>query len=168
MTITDSSEYVNDLEKKFVPLIVTRLNRFTSFATALLHEPTFEWTVSTSKVRLTALGTIFENVTLSKVVSFKAFNGLPGVTISNFKLPSDDPAGGIHIETDALIPSAARGFIISCINFPFSPDVFLKSWVSILGPSRSSPSSRTHLLVVSCLDLPPVFISLILRSVVRK
>jgi hypothetical protein len=57
---------------------------------------------------VTALGTIFDNISLSKVVTFKAFNGLPGVTISNFKLPSDDPAGGIHIETDASIPSPAR------------------------------------------------------------
>ena len=48
------------------------------------------------------------HVKLSKDISFKAFNNLPGVTISNFKLPSDDPAGGIHIETDSLIPSPAR------------------------------------------------------------
>jgi hypothetical protein len=57
---------------------------------------------------VTALGTVFDNVSLSKVITFKAFNNLPGVSISKFQLPSDDPAGGIHIETDALIPSAAR------------------------------------------------------------
>ena len=57
---------------------------------------------------MTALGTNFDGVTLSKNVSFKAFNNLPGVTISNFQLPADDPAGGIHIETDSLIPSPAR------------------------------------------------------------
>jgi hypothetical protein len=85
-------------------------NSFTEFATFLLHNPDFDWTISTPKLRLTALGTIFDNVSLSKVVSFKAFNGLPGVTISNFQLPSDDPAGGIHIETDANIPSPARMF----------------------------------------------------------
>jgi hypothetical protein len=84
------------------------LTRFTSFATFLLHNPNFEWTISTPKLRLNALGTIFDNVSLTKQVSFKAFNGLPDVTISNFQLPSDDPAGGIHIETDALIPSPAR------------------------------------------------------------
>ena len=57
---------------------------------------------------MTALGTAFDNVNLSKNISFKAFDGLPGVTISNFNLPSDDPAGGIHIETDSDIPSPAR------------------------------------------------------------
>ncbi|KAH0589321.1 hypothetical protein H2248_005083 [Termitomyces sp. 'cryptogamus'] len=99
-------------------LSITDSSKFTSFATFLLHEPTFEWTVSTSKVRLTALGTIFENVSLSKVVSFKAFNGLPGVTISNFELPSDDPAGGIHIETDTVIPSPAQlGIDLGTVTF---------------------------------------------------
>ena len=84
------------------------MRRFTDFATFLLHNPSFEWTISTDKLRVNALGTNFDGVSLSKTVSFKAFNNLPGVTISNFKLPSDDPAGGIHIETDSLIPSQSR------------------------------------------------------------
>ncbi len=83
-------------------------SRFTSFATFLLHNPSFTWLIHTNRLRVTALGTIFDGVSLSKDVTFKAFNGLPGVTISNFELPSDDPAGGIHIETDSLIPSPAR------------------------------------------------------------
>lgn len=99
-------------------LTITQNSEFTSFATFLLHNPTFDWTISTRKLRLTALGTIFDNVALSKVVSFKAFNGLPGVTISNFQLPSDDPAGGIHIETDALIPSPAQlGIDLGTVTF---------------------------------------------------
>src|SRR5712675_614223 len=82
--------------------------RFTAFATSLLHDSDFTWTISTNKLRVTALGTIFDGVSLSKDVTLKAFGGLPGVTISNFQLPSDDPAGGIHIEADSLIPSPAR------------------------------------------------------------
>ncbi|KAF8626824.1 hypothetical protein AX15_004657 [Amanita polypyramis BW_CC] len=89
-------------------LVITDNTKFTSFATFLLHNPSFNWTISTEKLRLTALGTIFDDVSLSKTVSFKAFNGLPGVSISNFNLPSDDPAGGIHIETDVDIPSPAQ------------------------------------------------------------
>ncbi|KAF8894927.1 hypothetical protein CPB84DRAFT_1848428 [Gymnopilus junonius] len=99
-------------------LTITDSGSFTDFATFLLHNPSFDWTISTPKLRLTALGTIFDNVSLSKVVSFKAFNGLPGVTISNFQLPSDDPAGGIHIETDANIPSQAQlGIDLGTIGF---------------------------------------------------
>lgn len=73
-----------------------------------MHNPEFEWTISTDKLQVEALGTVFSNVSLKKNISLLAFNGLPGVTISNFTLPSDDPAGGIHIETDAAIPSPAR------------------------------------------------------------
>ncbi|KAF8070285.1 hypothetical protein FPV67DRAFT_1755106 [Lyophyllum atratum] len=106
---------------------ITQDSGFTSFATFLLHNPTFDWTISTRKLRLTALGTIFDNVALSKVVTFKAFNGLPGVTISNFQLPADDPAGGIHIETDALIPSPAQlGIDLGTVTFQaFFQDTFV-------------------------------------------
>lgn len=81
--------------------------RFTSFATYLLHNPSFNWTI-TSTVRVTALNIIFDGVELTKDISFKAFNNLPGVTISNFDLPSDDPAGGITISTDSTIPSPSN------------------------------------------------------------
>lgn len=84
------------------------MHRFTAFATYLLHNPSFTWTISTDKLQVEALGTIFDNVSLKKDIHLTAFNGLPGVTINNFMLPSDDPAGGIHIETDALIPSTSR------------------------------------------------------------
>lgn len=83
-------------------------HRFTVFATYLLHNPSFTWTISTDKLQVEALGTIFDNVSLKKDIQLTALNGLPGVTINNFMLPSDDPAGGIHIETDALIPSSSR------------------------------------------------------------
>ncbi|KAK7064212.1 hypothetical protein R3P38DRAFT_3165227 [Favolaschia claudopus] len=99
-------------------LTITDAGKFTDFATFLLHNPEFTWTISTSKLRLTALGTIFDNVVLSKDLTFKAFNNLPGITISNFQLPSDDPAGGIHIETDAGIPSPAQlGIDLGTVTF---------------------------------------------------
>ncbi|KAF8135624.1 hypothetical protein EV363DRAFT_1429344 [Boletus edulis] len=89
-------------------LVITDQTKFTSFATYLLHNPSFDWTISTSKLRVTALGTIFDNVSLTKTITLKAFNNLSGVTISNFQLPSDDPAGGITISTNSLIPSPAQ------------------------------------------------------------
>ncbi|KAF4598358.1 hypothetical protein EYR38_006760 [Pleurotus pulmonarius] len=99
-------------------LKITDVSQFTAFATALLHDDSFEWTISTDKLRVQALGTIFDNVSLSKKVSFKAFNGLNGVTISNFQLPRDDPAGGISIQTDSLIPSAAQlGIQLGSVGF---------------------------------------------------
>ncbi|KAI0643298.1 hypothetical protein C8Q79DRAFT_1012595 [Trametes meyenii] len=102
-------------------LTITDSDKFTDFATLLLHNPDFEWIISTDKLRVTALGTTFDGVSLTKSISFKAFNNLPGVTISNFKLPSDDPAGGIHIETDSVIPSPAQlGIDLGTVNFEAS------------------------------------------------
>ena len=99
-------------------LTITDNDKFTDFATFLLHNEDFTWTISTDKLRLTALGEIFDGVSLKKDISFKAFNNLPGVTISNFKLPSDDPAGGIHIETDSMIPSPAQlGIDLGTVTF---------------------------------------------------
>lgn len=99
-------------------LTITDQTSFTAYTTYLLHNPSFEWTISTSKLRLTALGTIFDNITLNKTISLKAFNNLPGVTISNFQLPSDDPAGGITIKTDSLIPSPAQvGIDLGMVGF---------------------------------------------------
>ncbi|KAG2368054.1 hypothetical protein BDR07DRAFT_1391769 [Suillus spraguei] len=71
-------------------LVITDQIQFTSFATYLLHNPSFDWTISTSSLKLTALGTIFNGVSF------------------NFQLPSDDPAGGITISTDSIIPSPAQ------------------------------------------------------------
>ncbi|KAF7301181.1 hypothetical protein MIND_00682600 [Mycena indigotica] len=102
-------------------LTITNSGAFTEFATKILHDAEFTWTVTTPKLRLQALGTIFDNVQLTKDLKFKAFNNLPGVTISNFQLPSDDPAGGIHIETDSLIPSTAQlGLDLGTVTFSSS------------------------------------------------
>ncbi|EGO25193.1 hypothetical protein SERLADRAFT_448192 [Serpula lacrymans var. lacrymans S7.9] len=99
-------------------LTITDQAQFTAYATYIMHNPSFDWTISTTKLRLTALGTIFDNVSLTKNITLNAFNGLPGVTISNFQLPSDDPAGGITIQTDALIPSPAQlGIDLGTVGF---------------------------------------------------
>ncbi|KAG7446409.1 uncharacterized protein BT62DRAFT_931852 [Guyanagaster necrorhizus] len=89
-------------------LTITDQSQFTQFAIYLLHNEEFSWTISTDKLRLIALGTIFDDVSLEKNLTFKAFNNLPGVTISNFGLPSDDTDGGIHIETDVSVPSPSQ------------------------------------------------------------
>lgn len=60
--------------------------RFTAFATYILHNPSFTWTISSPTVRVEALNVVFDNVLLTQQISFAAFNNLPGVTISNFNL----------------------------------------------------------------------------------
>ena len=86
-------------------LTLCAANSFSDFATFLLHNQTFEWTIPTDRLRVTALGTNSNGVSLAEDIFFKAFNGLPraGVTVSVFKLPRD-PASGITISTDSPIP----------------------------------------------------------------
>ncbi|KAL5507074.1 hypothetical protein ACEPAH_6530 [Sanghuangporus vaninii] len=108
-------------------LSITDQDGFTSFATFLLHNEEFTWTISTDSLRVDALGTIFNKVHLQKDITLKAFNNLPGVTISNFQLPSDDSAGGIHIETDSMIPSPSQlGIDLGTVTFnSFFQDTFV-------------------------------------------
>ena len=107
---------------------------------------------------VTALGTIFNNVSLSKTVGFKAFNNLPGVSISNFNLPSDDPAGGIDIETDVNIPSSARQYC-TCHYFSTYPTLISEigielgvvTFQSFYGQTlvgRESIALRSYVLIV--------------------
>ncbi|GAA5914535.1 uncharacterized protein JCM6883_003197 [Sporobolomyces salmoneus] len=81
--------------------------KFTDFATDLLLNPSFTWNVRTEKLRVLALGTIFDNVVLSKDISFSAFDGLPGVTITNPDFPSDS-ANGIALDVGTAIPSRSN------------------------------------------------------------
>lgn len=64
------------------------LSSFTAFATYLLHNPGFTWTVTSTDVQVEALNIIFTGVSLSKDLVFKGFNNLPGVSIANFQLVS--------------------------------------------------------------------------------
>lgn len=51
-------------------LTITDQTRFTDFATAILLTPSFTWNIATNNLRVYALDTIFDNVTLTKNVSF--------------------------------------------------------------------------------------------------
>ncbi|KAN0059778.1 hypothetical protein ACQY0O_008352 [Thecaphora frezii] len=98
-------------------LKITNLRRFTDFSTYILHNPGFQWTVSSKHVRVRALGIAYSDVILSKNIDFKAFNGLPGVTTSNFQIPGET-SNSLLIKTDALIPSPATlGIELDTANF---------------------------------------------------
>jgi hypothetical protein len=51
-------------------LSIVDQNRFADFATYILLNPSFTWTITTNNLRVSALDTIFDNVTLTKNVSF--------------------------------------------------------------------------------------------------
>ncbi|GJN94719.1 hypothetical protein Rhopal_007810-T1 [Rhodotorula paludigena] len=98
-------------------LTITDQGAFTNFASYLLNNPSFEWIISTDKLEVSALGTIFSNVTLSKNVTFQALNKLPGVTLSNPDFPRD-ASNGIQLTVDSSIPSQSNlGFELGTVNF---------------------------------------------------
>ncbi|KAK0559809.1 hypothetical protein OC844_004162, partial [Tilletia horrida] len=115
-------------------LKITDQNQFTQFTIAALRDPSFQWTISTDKLRVTAIGFQFDNVILSQTVTFQAFNGLPGVTISNFNIPSQDAQNQrLNIETDSVIPSqASLGIELGTANF----EIFFKD--ADIGPISST------------------------------
>lgn len=55
-------------------LTITDLSRFTDFATYILHNPGFEWTISSDKVRVSALATIFNDGELQILNQYEFFS----------------------------------------------------------------------------------------------
>ncbi|KAJ9479823.1 hypothetical protein PHBOTO_003303 [Pseudozyma hubeiensis] len=98
-------------------LTITDLGGFTDFATYILHNPGFQWTVSSNQVTVRALQIIYSDVILSKNIDFLAFNNLPGVTTSNFDIYGET-SNSLLIRTDAAIPSPATlGIQLDTANF---------------------------------------------------
>lgn len=52
-------------------LTIVNLARFTDYATYILHNPAFTWTITSPTLKVSALGTIFNNVLISKDVTFQ-------------------------------------------------------------------------------------------------
>ncbi|KAG2175944.1 hypothetical protein INT44_000422 [Umbelopsis vinacea] len=74
------------------------------FTAYLLLEKSFVWDISSPDVSVTALDYTFTNLTLTKSVTLLGMGGLVNdVKINSFDLPSNDPAGGIHLVLDTTI-----------------------------------------------------------------
>lgn len=113
-------------------LTITDLRGFTDFATFILHNPSFQWTVSSNKVTVRALQIIYSNVILSKNIDFLAFNNLPNVTTSNFDVYGET-SNTLLIRTNAAIPSPATlGIQLDTANF----EIFFMG--TDIGPVHSS------------------------------
>lgn len=98
-------------------LTITNLGAFTDFAIYILHNESFEWTVSSNRLTLRALEIIFSNVDFSKTIGFKSFNGLAGVTASNFDVYGET-GKSLLIRAGASIPSPATlGIQLDTANF---------------------------------------------------
>ncbi|SPO24995.1 probable conserved hypothetical Ustilago-specific protein [Ustilago trichophora] len=98
-------------------LTITNLGAFTDFATFILHNPAFQWTVSSQHLTVRALQIIYSDVIISKNIDFKAFNGLPGVSTYNFDVYGET-SNSLLIRTGASIPNPATlGIQLDTANF---------------------------------------------------
>ncbi|EEB94048.1 hypothetical protein MPER_07210, partial [Moniliophthora perniciosa FA553] len=90
-----------NLESKFQVADINHITEFTKVCgiQTLLTEESFEWEISGDNLT----GVEVSGVSLgSKKVTLKGFNGLKGgVKVESFDLPSNDPAGGIHLTLQA-------------------------------------------------------------------
>ncbi|WFD34248.1 hypothetical protein MCUN1_001085 [Malassezia cuniculi] len=128
-------------------LTITNKNKFTQFAKYLLHNEDFTWTISSNKVRVQALETIFDDVKLTKQVSFKAFNNLPGVAITYFDIPGQT-SNSLKIKTTTTIPSPATlGIDLETAKFQIYAYNGYQGWAQsnnlFLAPASVTSSSLT-------------------------
>ena len=98
-------------------LKINNLAAFTDFASYILHNPSFTWSISSDAVVVRALGITFSKVSLTKEISLDVFNNLPGVTVSNFDVPSEGP-DYLDFSADSKIPSpSALGVELGTATF---------------------------------------------------
>ncbi|KAG0042499.1 hypothetical protein BGZ83_000392 [Gryganskiella cystojenkinii] len=92
---------------------VTNATAFTEFSSYMLNADAFIWHLQ-GKLNVKALGHTVKDLTLSKDITVKAFNGLSNIKIDRFSLPGDDPFGkGILIEIDTSVfnPSSIQMYM---------------------------------------------------------
>ena len=113
-------------------LTITNQDGFTKFATYILHNPDFTWTISSDKLRVRSLNIVFNDVKISKTLHFKAFNGLPGVKVTSFDIPGET-SDSLKITTGTTIPSPATLSIdLETTNF----NIFFEN--QYVGPAHAS------------------------------
>lgn len=130
---------------------VADVNHLADFTKALLTAESFDWTITGNNLSVAALGITVPGISLgAKNVTLKAFNGLKGgVKINSFDLPSNDPAGGIHLTLNTSITNPSQvGIALNRIGF----QNFIGS--TNLGPAESA--NAFTMAPQSTFDLPLV------------
>ncbi|KAI8378360.1 hypothetical protein BD560DRAFT_348571 [Blakeslea trispora] len=85
------------------PFMIRDQAAFAAFAKTMLAVETFKWTLK-GQLDITAL-TRTATVNLNKEITLNGMNGFPNVKINSFKLPADDPNGGILLELGTVLES---------------------------------------------------------------
>ncbi|KAF9583808.1 hypothetical protein BGW38_008458 [Lunasporangiospora selenospora] len=82
-----------------------------------LKAESFEWSVSASNMTVIAMGAPIPGIQMTKSVKLKGFNGLQGLVIEKYDLPSNDP-NGIHLVLTASLPNPSNvGIEMGTVEF---------------------------------------------------
>ncbi|KAG0057609.1 hypothetical protein BGZ83_006982 [Gryganskiella cystojenkinii] len=90
-----------------VPFHVASAAAMGDFVGYSLKAESFDWVVTATNMTVTAMGAPIPNISMKKTVTLKGFNGLQGLTISKYDLPSNDP-NGIHLTLTASLTNPSN------------------------------------------------------------
>ena len=92
---------------------VADVDHLTDFTKVMLTEESFDWVISGSNLSVSAIGIETTGIALSdKKVTLKGMNSLKGgVKINSFDLPSNDPAGGIHLTLNTSVTNVCAYYL---------------------------------------------------------
>ncbi|KAI1301122.1 hypothetical protein EDD11_005812 [Mortierella claussenii] len=90
-----------------VPFHVADAGNMGNFVGYSLKAESFEWSVVANNMTVTAMGAPIPNINMKKSVTLKGFNGLQGLVIQKYDLPSNDP-NGIHLVLQATLPNPSN------------------------------------------------------------
>ncbi|KAK3829395.1 MAG: hypothetical protein J3Q66DRAFT_435774 [Benniella sp.] len=100
-----------------VPFHVADAGNMGQFVGYSLKAETFEWLVVAENMVINAMGAPIPGIRMSKTVTLKGFNGLQGLTIQKYDLPSNDP-DGIHLVLSATLPNPSNvGIEMGTVEF---------------------------------------------------
>ncbi|KAF9979715.1 hypothetical protein BGZ75_009304 [Mortierella antarctica] len=100
-----------------VPFHVASAANMGDFVGFSLKAESFDWSVSAENMVVIAMGAPIPGIKMKKTVSLKGFNGLQGLVIQKYDLPSNDP-DGIHLVLSATLPNPSNvGIEMGSVEF---------------------------------------------------
>lgn len=117
---------------------------------ALLQQNSVDWTLSTPSMIIYAYDAVLNGPGLTKKTTIKAFNRLQNaVTLDVFDLPSNDPAGGIHVTASATVRNPSNiGVNLDRLGVSFGLPTSTLGEAGLANALNMTPSASTNVDVV--------------------
>ncbi|KAI8356040.1 hypothetical protein B0O80DRAFT_385209 [Mortierella sp. GBAus27b] len=90
-----------------VPFHVADAGNMGKFVGYSLNAQDFVWSIAAQNMTIIAMGAPIPGIHMTKSVTLKGFNGLQGLSIQKYDLPSNDP-DGIHLVLSATLPNPSN------------------------------------------------------------